>query len=196
MTRADYHLACQPDPAEVLGVRLQPFTLGHAHLLARVGSPFLSGDNPQLGDVVLGVEVCQRDYGSAVAFMAQDNAARIIEKLARKWLRRQLEEDIGPISEFVHYVSSAAQGPRFWVEQKEASQSGADWLQSLKLGLMRTGRSFAEAMDTPLGEAMWDYAAYWESEGALKLHTETDDDLLAAVKRAKEGPAPKGLVAL
>jgi hypothetical protein len=196
MHREGYHIACHPDPAAVLGIRLRPFTLGHAHLLARVGSPFLSGGEPQLGDVVLGVEICSREYGSAVSFLEQANAARVIEKAARKWLRRNMDEDLGPISEFVHYVSAAAQGPRFWVENKEASESGADWLQSIKLGLMRTGRTTAEAMETPLGEAMWDYAAHWESEGALKMHTETDEGLIDAVNKAKQGPAPDGLVPL
>ena len=200
MQRADYHLACHPDPVTILGVRVRPFTLGHAHLLARMESPFIAdGEDgepqpPAIGDVVLGVEICQRDYAAACAFLEQDNAARIIEKTARKWLKRnRAEDDVSPISEFIHYISHAAQGPRFWVEQKQAAKSGADWLQSLKLGLLKTGRSVAEAMDTPLGEAMWDYAAYWESEGAVKLHTDSDDALLEAVKQAKAGPCPEGM---
>ena len=197
MHREDYHQACHPDPAEILGTRLQSFTLGHAHLLTRMGSPFLGDGEPGIGDLVVGVEICRRDYGSAVAFLQGDNAARILEKIARKLLRKlDASADLGPISEFVHYLSHATNGPRFWVEQKQSSESGADWLQSLKLGLLKTGRTAAEAMNTPLGEAMWDYAAHWESEGALKLHTDTDDALLAAVKAAKAAPAPEGLVPL
>ena len=198
MHRAEYHLACAPDPATILGHRLRPLTLGHAHLMVRVGSPFLGEGEPLLGDVVLGVELCRRETDDARSFIEQENAVRIIEKMGRKWARKLPPGDeLQPILEFAAYVSEAAQGPRFWVENKEAQRkSGVDWLQSLKLGLMRAGRSAAEAMATPLGEAMWDYAAYWESEGAIKLHTEDDDALLAAVKRAKEQPAPEGMVAL
>lgn len=194
MHRDEYHQACHPDPAEVLGVRLQPFTLGHAHLLARMGSPFVCEGIPAIGDVVLGVEVCRRSYQNASIWLGLGSTPRYIEKQAKKWLKQTADQDIGPISEFIHYVSHAANGPRFWVEQKNAAQSGADWLQSLKLGLLKTGRTAVEAMNTPLGEAMWDYAAHWETEGALKLHTETDDALLEAVKKAKEAPCPEGLV--
>ena len=203
MHRDGYHLACHPDPSEILGVRLLPFSLGHAHLLARMGSPFVTDgedgepQTPAIGDVFLGVAICQRNYKGACLWLASDGAARSIEHLAKKWLKRnRAENDVSPISDFIHYISHAAQGPRFWVDQKQAAKSGADWLQSLKLGLLKTGRTVTEAMDTPLGEAMWDYAAYWEGEGALKLHTESDDALLEAVKQAKAGHCPEGLVPL
>lgn len=176
-----------PDRSFVLGHRLEPFTLGHAHLLDLCESPFLRGGSPALGDLVLAVELCRVTWTKAKEALQYPGLARRVEKLGKRYARKRLGYEADEITEFIAYLSEATNGPKFWVKsQGESTASGVSWLQSLKVTLMKAGRTQAEAMNTPLAEALWDFAAYWEQEGALTIQSEGESELLELVKAAQE----------
>jgi len=57
---ASYHDAAFPEPWQVLGLRLRPFSLGHYLKLRRLGCAFVADDTQRatIGDLLLGVIVC------------------------------------------------------------------------------------------------------------------------------------------
>lgn len=60
MASADYFKAAYPEPWQILGLELKPFSLGHYFKLRRLGCAFVS-DKPagaQLSDLLLAVSVC------------------------------------------------------------------------------------------------------------------------------------------
>jgi hypothetical protein len=183
-----YAASIVPDRAFVLGHRLEPFTLGHAHLLDLVQSPFLRGGAPALGDLVLAVELCRISWEKARELLQYPGLAKRVEKIGKRICRRRLGYESDDFSEFVAYLSEATNGPGFWVksEENQKKTSGSPWLQSLKSTLLRGGRTYAETMNTPLREALWDFAAYWEQEGSLEIQSETEQAILEAAK-AQDG---------
>lgn len=183
-----YSNAILPDRSFVLGHRLEPFTLGHAHLLDLCESPFLRGGSPALGDLVLAVELCRVSYSKAMEALRYPGMAKRLAKLGKRYTRRQLGYEVDELTEFIAYLAEATNGPKFWVTNEgESKPSGVSWLQSLKVTLMKAGRTQAEAMNTPLAEALWDFAAYWEQEGALQIQSEGESELLDMVKAAQDG---------
>lgn len=183
-----YSAAIVPQRSFVLGHRLEPFTLGHAHLLDLVESPFLRGGSPSLGDLVLAVELCRVPWEKAKELLQYPGLAKRVEKIGKRICRRQLGYEADDITEFVAYLSEATNGPGFWVKNQDQPQrtTGTPWLQSLKGTLLRGGRTYAETMNTPLQEALWDFAAYWEQEGALEIQSEAERQILEAAK-AQDG---------
>ena len=141
MTLADYTAAQLPTAPVILGVVLRPFALGHALLLARVGSPFAvaSGERaarglPGIGDLLLALEICRKE------------PPYLPGPFRRAWLEfrhRKLSE--GPFldacKELVDYVVACHQLPPH-KSNVEAGDSGIPWLQALKLTLMsKIGRA-------------------------------------------------------
>lgn len=181
-----YASAIVPDRSFVLGHRLEPFTLGHAHLLDLCESPFLRGGLPGLGDLVLAVELCRVPWTKARELLQYPGLARRIEKLGKRYTRKHLGYEADELTEFVAYLTEATNGPSFWVKSEGNEKSGVSWLQSLKVTLMKAGRTHAEAMNTPLAEALWDFAAYWEQEGALSIRSAGESELMEMVKAAQQ----------
>ena len=62
----DYMGAVIPLPVRVIGTRLKPFSLGHVLILERLGCSFVCGGIPTVGDLLLGIVVCSRDYSDAL----------------------------------------------------------------------------------------------------------------------------------
>ena len=179
-----YSAAIAPPAVYVLGKRLEPLSLGHAHLLDLVESPFIRGGSPGAGDLVLAVEICRVPWQESRRMLQLPGLDRRIEKLGKALCRRRVGYEADDVSEFVTYMTEAANGPGFWVKQQETKAGGSPWLQSIKTTLMRAGRTYAEAMDTPLREALWDFAAYWEQEGALDIQSDAERAMIEAAKHA------------
>lgn len=60
MAASDYFRSAYPEPWQLLGVSLRPFSLGHYLKLHRLGNAFVSDDveTATLGDLILGVVAC------------------------------------------------------------------------------------------------------------------------------------------
>ena len=176
----------------VLGVALRPFALGHALLLARLGSPFMRASElragelrvesrggaasaaqlstfksqpprlPSLGDLLLALEVCRHE-----PFRVPGR--RWLSWLG--WLKRNTAEGdlLDACIAFASYVNEAHQLPPH-SSRGGGGDGGIPWLQALKITLMvKLHKSEAEALRTPLQLAILDCFAVWAGEGAVEV---------------------------
>lgn len=169
MTLADYTTAQLPTAPVILGVALRPYALGHALLLARVGSPFAvaSGDPetrslPGIGDLLLALEICRHE------------PFHLPTGPRRAWLafrHRKLPEGalLDACIAFADYVNTAHRLPAH-TSKGEGGDSGIPWLQALKVTLIsKLHKTEADALRTPLQLAILDCFAVWAALGTVEL---------------------------
>lgn len=195
MTEQDYSDALLPEGRAVLGVPLLPLCIGHAVLLHRLRSPVVSslslhpmrgegrgeGTFPQLGDLLLALEICRRE------------PMQLPSRTRMKWLglrclrltelgRLRLENAfLQGVLDFREYWRAAlAQWPEI-IHNPDAKDLGVPTLAALHAGLLtRFGMSDAEAMQTPISKAVHLLCVDSALKGDLKLKTAEHTAMAAA----------------
>src|ERR1043166_7339236 len=142
MTNSDRYLADHyPDTYYVLGRRMQHFTLGHAMLLERLGSPFsvrqpepaanAAGVAAALGgpgDLKLAIALCSRKYPAALKLLARPWRLRFA--LSRQhWTA---EQTVSGALELLDYIRRSSGAPQTW-EKAESREMGAPFLAVVKV---------------------------------------------------------------
>lgn len=188
--------AVWPDRWTVLGVRLQPMSIGHALLLHRLGNGFApygreGGKEAGLSDLVLAVYVCSLPAGTAAARLEGGMPWKL-----RWWLwsltwmtTRGTLPVLGvatQIGQMRSYVAAQATGPRAWIKKSEGRPYGAPFLAQVVATLLADlGVGWESALGMPLGLALWLCETRWEANGQLELATE--DESADALGLAADG---------
>ncbi len=173
-----------PDQWFAAGVALQPFSIGHAMLLRRLGSPFIAPDKakeqrmPGFGDVLVAAWVCSRP--SAVALRDLDQLPQKIW-LKYKRLTRLAYLDQDRLALF-RYIAAAHRKPAIKLRRTpEGEVSGSPWYGVLLATLSRHySNSVEEALNTPLATAHWLYAMQMEQDGHVQVESEEFQAFAAA----------------
>jgi hypothetical protein len=194
-----YAHAAIPDPFRILGLRLQPFSLGHLLLLQRFDCAFLA-DTPTTAtkaDLILGVLVCSMRPVEFLDFLESPSFVREVAT----WGKKIKKFDFTAKAElFRQYLAAALQEPEYIAIQPGGEEG--DWVQALKLTLTtRLGYSDAEAWEMPISKAFSEYYKLAEAEGLVRVLTPEDlaagaanAAALAALNaqpRKQNGPATK-----
>ncbi len=166
------------------------YTLGHALLLERLESPFVTQESsntpihqssvpaPGPGDVKLFIALCSRPYPRALRLVASGALAWRLMMVRCPWLRLA-----SAVDEILAYIQAFSHMPVRWEKEFEKTP-GSPPLQQVKLTLMsRLGYTQRQALCTPLALAFWDFFGLWELEGKVEL---TDQDALAAARETIE----------
>ena len=166
-----------PEPFIVLGVRLKPFTLGHAALLMRFGGEcWIDGGECGLDELLLGVAVCSSDSFDAFRADIYDGwISKRIEELAEKVEAGDAQKEMDL---FTRYIQEGTNGPKMLFQESDRKETRSHAIQSLRVQLMRFFRiPQSEVMDVPVSVALWDMATLSEMNGVAKIWTEEDDAL-------------------
>ena len=179
---ADYFTATMPEPWQILGLRLRPFSLGHYKLLRRSDCAFV-GEGERgatLEDLVFGVLACSMTPAEFTAFI---DAPDYIAKVEEWGDKIRLFDLVEKSKLFKEYIEANSVMPKYW-EEKECGESGAHWAQSLEVCLRSKLNWTAQEIDEqPLSKAFHDYFKHAESEGAIKLMTPEE---IAFIESQKE----------
>src|SRR6185503_11773974 len=117
-----YSTALWPDTHVILGHRMHPYTVGHALLLERLKSPFVTGDSPPaLGDLKLALALCKRPYPVALAIVEQPH------RFTLRFTRCPARHFEKAAKQFLAYLAAAFQHPKQW--DKEGAPVGTPMLQ-------------------------------------------------------------------
>jgi hypothetical protein len=181
----NYLAAVFPSTHSVLGTRLHVFTLGHAMLLHRLGSPIIERQPAELADLVLFVELCRLPFKEAVRQSRRGVFGWRLWWLHFKWRWLSVADELKVRAALDLYLDQAHSAPLAWSELgKGGRKSGSPMLQSIKVTLMaRLNKSEAEALETSLAVATWDHFAFWEQEGSVKIANDTDAALLEMTRQ-------------
>jgi hypothetical protein len=171
----------------VVGKKLRPFTLGHQALLEAMGSPLAVGatHSPQsfeeeYFDLLISVYICSLDFRAALVSVSFPWIMRAHVWL---WSKRVGHFDLNEESaKFADYIKESTQEPRFWIDDKHASdsESGVPWLQFLKQKNMELlGLKESECLELPYKAALDTWLTHLANSGAIRFWTERDYRLVA-----------------
>ena len=190
----EYSKVVWPDEWVILGRRLQPFSIGHALLLHRLGLPFMeqgagSGKHgAKSGDLIIAVEICARPYDLAVRWIGSAWLKR------RLWWRnivfawRYRNTAIVQQGKYSLYLQEAWRCPPVISLRDREYEAGAPFLLNLQCLLMKELRcSEAESLRIPLAKALWWACAIGEANGGFRIQNKREDGLVeASLKMANE----------
>ncbi len=191
----NYTWAIIPEPYEIMGVKLRPFSLGHYFLMSRFGCGFASDDENTMGgipDLLLGITICSRTYEDFLEFINDEKA---FTKWMKKWgkaVRKKLKKDknydmIYTFMAFKDYMKNGIVIPKYFEGEHadKGTPSGAHWTQSIFLvAVSELGYSHSEALNSPLSKVLSDYFKWAEANGSIHL---MDDDELEIVEKIERG---------
>ena len=183
---ADYFTATMPEPWQILGLRLRPFSLGHYKLLRRFGCAFVSETEAEATreDLLLGVLCCSMTVAEFGEFIEAPDFAEQV----KAWGEKAGLFDLNSRAQmFKTYIEQQSVVPKYWEEQA-GKPSGAHWAQCLEVTLRSKLGWTQHDIDTqPLSKAFADYFKYAESEGAIKLMTPEEIAVIEASKEVQHG---------
>jgi hypothetical protein len=177
-----YCRAALPDPVTVLGLRLRPFCVGHAILLQRLGNPFWASGQATADHLVVAAMICSGTYEDGMALLTEGPGFLMRCRLAgvRALLRVSPERFQVRASLLASYVrDSTSAGPDLWEEDTEDPRrsTGMQPLVSTYLAMMRCGLTSSEALNLPLGQALWTVAADACARGRARFVSDRDREM-------------------
>lgn len=164
----------------ILGKRLAPFSLGHAHILEAINSPFMGNGLAELSDLVLAVTICHKR-----AFGPDRFALQLDEKLEReckRWGKQQANANFAEeVQRFRHYIRAHTNAPQRW--NKGESVMRIPWtlalFHSITNGIINEASELF-AWNMPLPFAIAYNAAKMAATGDDSL--KSDEEINAAAK--------------
>ena len=178
---ADYFTATMPEPWQILGLRLRPFSLAHYKLLRRFDCAFVS-EMPReaaRADLLLGVLACSMTPGEFLKFIETPS----YESDLKEWGEKAGAFDLDERAEmFQAYIDAHSIIPKYW-EEKDGGTSGAHWSQCVEVCLRSKLNWTSEDLETKsLSEAFADYFKHAENEGAIRLMTADEIEFIEGQK--------------
>jgi len=157
----------------VLGHRLKPFSAFHSICLNMFESPFLTGGEPNRGDIATAILICTSDSSTGL-----DKVLRFQNSRISRWvwtLRLYLSNPEKVISALSSHISNYFDYPQVGVEigpdKKTAiRKTGAPW-QYFMVSVMwqQTGARLKDIWDMPLCELACHKAIHDEMNGLIEI---------------------------
>ena len=195
----NFFAAAYPEPWQILGVKLKPFSLGHYIKLARLGCAFVSEkeERATLSDLLLGVVVCSMpttpdpDNDPFWIWLNRTKGGwryslyKITKRILRQKYSTPAEYDAfvwgkkmgaidfaAKVTMFSDYMDKCSAMPAYVEEKRDQPPkvSGAHWCQSVLSALVsKCGYTMEEALNVPVSRALSDFIKQAESDGAVRI---------------------------
>lgn len=171
----------------VSGVKLLPFSIGHALILQSQNSPFLDFRQLEFENLMIGLWVCSRPVRANV------NTAHLKLPFWWRWATRSLrkiadkdpERTWASIEMFQDYIwdSMFFKPPISTRNDKLSRLSSCPTMLPMMRALQNHwGFSHSEVLNMPLKKAKMLHAGWLEHEGALSFTTQADKDVITQMK--------------
>lgn len=179
---AAYDIAAIPEPYQILGLKLKPFSIGHYRILRRFDCAFVADEEtfPTRDDLILAVLVCSMDADDFLRFMEQPDFLKQVKAWGKKVGLFDMNEKCVMLAK---YIAAHSVMPKFW-DGDQSRPSAGDWTQAVALCLTsQLGYTHEQAMRLPLSQAFHDYFKHAESNGAVRLMTPEEVQMCELAKQ-------------
>lgn len=184
-----------PTRFRVLGLRLVPFTVGHARLLDRIELDEVNDG----ASCLLAAKLCSMPADEAERWIASRflGLRMILLAFGRGRWMRSADEVNKAVKVFAEYLDESTRVPVYRSKGEPGERLGTPFAQHLRAVLMaKLGYRPSEIDRTPYLQAMWDYISHMEAEGLITVDEGVTDEqevalfaqadaLLARVKEGK-----------
>lgn len=164
-----------PPAPVVLGVRLVPYTVGHAILLQRLRSPYVLGGEITSSDLAEAVLVCSQ------APLESIKSIKSIWKDLALWLwgkRIQRMNLLAESDKFQLWLKEQSTAPEVLMEAGAKSKKPAmPWPERVLVGCLNIGIGSDDAIKMPLGDAERLILAHAEMMGQVQLWDDQSEAL-------------------
>lgn len=158
-----------PTRFRVLGLRLVPFTVGHARLLDRIELDEINDG----ASCLLAAKLCSMPSDKAERWINSRFLGLRMIALAfgRKRLMRSPEEVNKAVKVFGEYLDESTRVPVYQTNgDGQGRKLGTPFAQHLRAVLLsKLGYCPQEVDRTPYLQAMWDYISFMEAEGLITV---------------------------
>ena len=159
----------------VMGLRLVPFTVGHALLLHRLRSPFVTGGETSANDLIEAVIVCSQSAQESVKAMGSMFRSVPLRMMRHKVSQADLLKECQVINEWIGDKSDCPEvlrqpGAGF----KEAAMP---WPERLLVGLIDIGFTEQTVLNMPVADAERFFLTNAEMNGHVELWNDKNDAL-------------------
>jgi hypothetical protein len=172
----NYLQASIQEPVNVLGLNLNPFSLGHLFLMRRYECPFASDDPNEMagcGDLMLACVICSRTYEEFLEFIHDIDFKWLNEwdKKVSKWFRKKQLDALEEFQKFNNYRQTALYIPYVSPTSSDpGTPSGAHWSMTIYQFMTKElGYTTSEALNMPLAQAIVEYYKALETMGCVTL---------------------------
>jgi hypothetical protein len=185
-----YSESVHPERWRILGVKLRDFSIGHALLLERSQSPFITGErDPSIDHYALALLICSQSYENALKSLSKRSWRQKLWQWRFKvfaWFQneRVLNSEY-LIREYIREAKSSQ--PKFWRDKGRTKQTAAPDLLLVRVCLhSRFGYTNSEIMNMPYSQANWEYYGWLEQESAVEFRDPRKEEFFSKVKEAQK----------
>ena len=151
----------------MLGVRLVPYTVGHAIVLQRLHSPFVLGGEILPADLVEAVTVCSQSPLESIRSIKSAWNSLLLWFWGKRIQRMNLLAESDKFQLWLKYQSTA---PEVLMESGSSSKRPAmPWPERVLVGCLNIGIAPDDAIQMPLGDAERLILAHAEMMGQVQL---------------------------
>jgi hypothetical protein len=189
----EYPRLKSPQRWQILGVRLQPFSLQHYFLLSREANAFVADADSEAGlqDLIVGVLICSRRWSeSEFEDYVDSGECQLDAEILGEAVGKQMAEDRSAfdlpakIQLLDEYIKAHSQCPIYADNHDVTDTSGSHWSQNILLCLTgKLGYERSDALNCPLPQALADYFKYAESQGLITLLPEWEVDQIREMEK-------------
>ena len=159
--------ATAPPTPVVLGLQLEPYSVGHALLLHRLGSPFISGGPVSMESLAEAVLVCAQPVEESLKTIRSRFKSILFFFWARK-IRKLNGRD--ELEKFQLWIGSQSTAPEILIDPKEKSRSlSMPWPERIIVALLDHGVSEESAIAMPVADAERLVLTHAELHGHVEL---------------------------
>jgi len=156
-----------PQAPVVLGVRLVPYTVGHAIVLQRLRSPFVIGGEVAPTDLVEAVTVCSQSPLESIRSIKSRCSGLVLWLWGKRIERMNL---IVESNKFQLWLKEQSTAPEVLMEAGSKSKRPAmPWPERVLVGCLNIGIAPDDAIQMPLGDAERLILAHAEMMGQVQL---------------------------
>ena len=171
-----------PQPWQILGTAMQPFSLGHHLLFKRLNLPFAGNHDADAGieDILLAIAVCAHTHDEVLAAFLDGSWPTVYrnwrQAVRGPWWRRR---NMSPIAmakveiRFRAYIKDGYSRPPVWKRSNSAGglDMTAPWECLLKVRLVEAGFTETEVLNGYLPARWYDYYTAIEIRNAAKCES-------------------------
>jgi len=182
--RRAYAETVWPGQWTIFGLQLRPLSLGHALLLRRLGL-----EDKDTDQTLQAIWLCHHDWrkASQIAFRSLSIRGQLWlhSRLVWAYLRPNLA--LQECLAWSEYLQESWSVPQLTTSGNGSAAGAPDLLQLKVLLQGSLGYRHAEAMGMPVAQAIWECAAYSESQGGCTFKTDYDETLEKLADRMRKG---------
>lgn len=157
-----------------MGLRLMPYSVGHALILHRIGSPLAVGGLVGRADLMEAVLVCSQPFDASLVAMRSILRGIVFRLWAFKTRKLDFEAEL---EKWNDWIGNQSTSPEILTKPGRRRSLSMPWPERMLACCLELGLTESTALSMPIGDAERLVLARAETHGDVELWSPKDDAL-------------------